>query len=94
MEMGKCAEVMDHRALYLSSSYLQRSHRQLKQLWCASERPDMTPLLTTWCNKLLLARITFRDSVVRDKLNKLDEGAQPCPLRSRNVLGNRVATCP
>ncbi|KAG2915446.1 hypothetical protein PC119_g8620 [Phytophthora cactorum] len=46
----------------------------------------MTPLLTTWCNKILLARRTFRDNVASAKLNKLDGGAQPCSLRSRNVL--------
>ncbi|KAG3116754.1 hypothetical protein C6341_g27585 [Phytophthora cactorum] len=46
----------------------------------------MIPLLTTWCNKLLLARGIFRDSVASAKLKKLDGGAQPCPLRSRNVL--------
>ncbi|KAG2789530.1 hypothetical protein PC116_g13627 [Phytophthora cactorum] len=47
----------------------------------------MISLLTTSCNKLLVARRTFRDSVASAKLNKLDEGAQPCPLRSTNVLG-------
>ncbi|KAG6943354.1 hypothetical protein JG687_00018517 [Phytophthora cactorum] len=41
----------------------------------------MTPLLTTWCNKLLLARRNFRGSVASAKLNKLDGGAQPCSLR-------------
>ncbi|KAG3070780.1 hypothetical protein C6341_g27126 [Phytophthora cactorum] len=37
-----------------------------------------------WSNKLLLARINFRGSVASAKLNKLNGGAQPCPLRSRN----------
>ncbi|KAG3254453.1 hypothetical protein PI124_g932 [Phytophthora idaei] len=50
----------------------------------------MISLLTTWCNKLLLARRTFRDSVASAKVNKLDGDAHPCPLRSRNVLGNET----
>ncbi|KAG3213046.1 hypothetical protein PC129_g16021 [Phytophthora cactorum] len=50
----------------------------------------MTPLLTTWCNKLLLARRNFRGSVASAKLNKLDGGAQPCPLRSRNKPSGNV----
>ncbi|KAG2909779.1 hypothetical protein PC116_g12285 [Phytophthora cactorum] len=54
----------------------------------------MTPLLTTWCNTLLLAQRTFRDSVASAKLNKLDGGAQPCPLRSRNVLGHETEIAP
>ncbi|KAG4046715.1 hypothetical protein PC123_g17909 [Phytophthora cactorum] len=43
-----------------------------------------------WSNKLLLARINFRGSVASAKLNKLNGGAQPCPLRSRNVLGHET----
>ncbi|KAG2891804.1 hypothetical protein PC114_g16859 [Phytophthora cactorum] len=37
-----------------------------------------------WSYKLLQAWRNFRGSVASAKLNKLDGGAQPCPLRSRN----------